>query len=148
MRSGISYIQVLVVVAMIAILAAISSPYYLHFQSRQQLSATAETLLADIRLAQSKAMQRDKGDQWGIHINNTAGEYTIFYGELYSAVESNNITVQYPTNISLSPNQDISFAPVTGTPITGATSITVSSAAITTETYTITINDEGSTQIN
>lgn len=147
MRSGITYIQVLVVVAMIGILAAISSPYYLHFQSRQQLSATAETLLADIRLAQSKAMQRNNGDQWGIHIDNAAGEYTIYYGELYSASESNNITVPYPTNISLSPNQDISFAPVTGAP-TSATSITVSSSAIPTETYTITINDEGSTQIN
>lgn len=144
---GFNYIQVLLVFAIIAILAAAASPFYVQFQSRQQLQATATTLLSDIRLTQSRAMHRYQNDTWGIHIADSTKTYVLFYGSSYSASDSHNVPVVYPNSISLSPDQDVSLLSVTGQPSSGtAVTITVTSSRLPTESLTVTINAEGATQ--
>lgn len=149
MPKGFSYVQILLIVAIIAVLAASSAPYYLQFQVRQQLQSTSSILLADIRYAQSKAMQQAEHDQWGVHISDSDKEYVLYYGSTYSAAESNNVVIDYPASVSLSPDQDILFEPVTGVPTSGtSTTITVTSSAVPNESFTISINEEGRTSRN
>lgn len=144
---GFNYIQVLLVFAIIAVLAAVASPFYVQFQSRQQLQATATILLSDIRLTQSRAMHTYQADTWGIHIDDSTKTYVLFYGTSYSAGDSHNVPIDYPSTITLSPDQDISLLPVTGQPRSGNTAtITVASSRLPAESLTVTINAEGATQ--
>ncbi len=145
---GFSYIQVLVVVAMLSILAAVSSPYYIQFQYKQRLHSSAEALLSDIRLVQGKAMQQMEDDQWGVHISDSDKAYVLFYGGTYNSTEANNMSISYVNSVSISPDQDIVFDPVTGAPTSGSdVTVTVSSSSLS-ETRTITINSEGMTYID
>lgn len=148
MPRGNSYLQVLLVVAMLTILAAVASPMYAQFQYRQRLHGTADILLSDIRLTQSKAMQSVKNNQWGIHINDSDKAYVIFYGSTYNPTEPENYSISYPNSISMSPNQDIVFQAITGLPESASsTTINISSQNLN-ESRSIVINEEGMTESN
>lgn len=148
MPRGNSYLQVLLVVAMLTILAAVASPMYAQFQYRQRLHGTADILLSDIRLTQSKAMQSVKNNQWGIHINDSDKAYVIFYGSTYNPAEPENYSVSYPNSISISPNQDIVFQSITGLPDSASsTTINITSQNLN-ESRSIVINEEGMTESN
>lgn len=147
MPNGYSYLQVLIVIAIISIIAAAASPYYLNFQTRQQLSSTADVFLSDIRYVQGKSMQREQDNQWGLHVNDADKEYVLFYGTTYNSGESNNIPVSYPGSVSISPDTDLVFDAITGIPATSV-SFTLTSSAFSTESYTISINEEGTTEKN
>ncbi len=143
-RAGYSYLQILLVVALLAILAAVASPYYVSWQQQQRVQSTTLLLISDLQNAQTKAMQRYYNDTWGIHINDSAKAYTVFHGSSYSAMDSNNYAVTYPSSVSLSPNQDIVFSPSSGALASASSvTITVTSASIATETQTIYINAQG-----
>lgn len=146
MRDGFSYVQILLIVAVISILGAVSAPYYVQFQTRQQLSEVTDRLLVDLRYAQTKAMQQAEQNQWGIHIQDSDKAYVLFYGPIYSLSQSNNQTITYAGSMSVTPNQDIVFAPVTGIPTT-PTTITIQSSAIPDDIRTIDINAEGRIQV-
>ncbi len=147
MQSGHTYLQVLMVVGIITILAAVASPFYVQFQYRQRLYSVSDGLLSDLRLTQAKAMQSEQNDVWGIHVSDTDKAYVIFYGSSYNPTESNNMSVAYPDSISISPDQDVVFSEVEGLPDIGSTSFTVSSTNLS-DTQTITINEEGQTDSN
>lgn len=148
MPRGNSYLQVLLVVAMLTILAAVASPMYAQFQYRQRLHGTADILLSDIRLTQTKSIQSESNNQWGIHINDADKAYVIFYGTTYDPGESENYTVSYPNSISVWPNQDIVFESITGQPVSGVdTTISITSQNLN-ESRSIIINEEGMTETN
>ncbi|MBI2416161.1 MAG: GspH/FimT family protein [Candidatus Kerfeldbacteria bacterium] len=137
-----NYLQVLLVFAIIAILAAVASPFYLQFQSRQQLQAAAQTLLSDVRVTQAKAMERYQNTSWGIRLEDSNKQYVVFS-------DANNFTIPYANSITISsPDQDVQFSAVTGEPSNGSTTITISSSWLPDEPYTITINEAGNTELN
>lgn len=148
MPQGYSYLQVLVVVAVLTILAAVSSPFYVQFQYRQRLHSTADVLLSDIRLTQSKAMHGVEDDQWGVHISDGDKSYVVFYGSTFNAGEPNNFSVDYAASVSISPDQDIVFDAVTGIPSSGSsTTLSITSSNLSDTRY-VTINSEGMTEAN
>lgn len=136
MERGYSYIQMLLVIALLAILAAVASPYYLSWQQRQQIRSTSSMLLADLRYVQSRAMQREQDTTWGITIDDNAKEYIL--------TGSANQTITYPDHIvvAASPASEIEFAGLTGIP-TNSSTIMISSTSLPSAQHTITINDEG-----
>lgn len=140
--NGYSYLQILLVIALLAILAAVASPYYLEWQQRQRIQSTTLTLLADLRLAQTRAQQRLYNAPWGVHMADASKTYVIFHGTSYQPTDTYNFSVTYPDSIVLNPNQDIVFTPVTGT-ISRAAAITISSASLPNETATLTISTQG-----
>lgn len=141
--TGYSYIQLLLVIALLAILAAVASPYYLQWQQRQRLQSTTLMLLSDLRLAQTRAQQRAENAQWGVHIDDSAKAYVIFHGSSYDTADQYNFTVDYPTSLNLSPNQDIVFTAVTGQLQAAVSTITISSNSLAGATEFIGINPQG-----
>lgn len=142
--AGYSYIQLLLVIALLAILAAVASPYYLQWQQRQRIQSTALMLLSDLRLAQTRAQQRANDAPWGIRIDDASKTYVIFHGANYNPTDQYNFTVSYSSSINLSPNQTIVFAAVSGQLVTpDASTITVSAASLPNETELIVISPQG-----
>lgn len=147
MARGYSYVQMLLVIALLAILAAASSPYYFSWQQRQQLRSMSGMLLADLSYVQSRAMQREQDDVWGLYIDDAAKAYILFHGSSYSASDPYNQTVTYPnsTVVTASPSNEIVFAGLTGEP-TSPTTITITSTSLPSDSNTITINALGVVQ--
>ncbi len=142
LRSGFSYVQLLLVIALLVILAGISAPYYLTWQARQQLRTTSSMLWSDLHYAQSRAMQREYDAAWGVHINNTDHTYTVFHGDTYNSGDAYNEIVHYSSNVTITPATDVVFLGLTGavaTPIT----YTITSNSLPSEIETIDINVEG-----
>jgi Tfp pilus assembly protein FimT len=142
LRAGFSYVQLLLVVALLVILAGISAPYYLTWQARQQLRTTSSMLWADLHYAQSRAMQREQDAGWGVHFDNSTHSYTLFHGSTYLSSDVYNETIQYSSNVTITPTTDIAFAGLTGE-VTSPITYTITSNSLPTETETISINVEG-----
>ncbi|MBI4407176.1 MAG: hypothetical protein HY565_01610 [Candidatus Kerfeldbacteria bacterium] len=144
MVRGYSYIQMLLVIALLALLAAVASPYYLAWQQRQSLRSTSSILLSDLRYVQSKAMQREQDASWGIYIDDSSKHYTLFHGASYSASDAYNQTVSYPASVSISasPTNEIALAGLTGA-VASEITITMTSVSLPTASKTIHINAEG-----
>ena len=139
--AGFSYVQLLLVITLLVILAGAASPYYLSWQTRQQARTTSTMLWSDLHYTQSRSIQLEQGDSWGIHIDNTAHQYVIFRGASYSSSDTYNETITYPTGVTISPSSDIVFSGLTGT--TTATTLTITPAALPSAAETITINAQG-----
>lgn len=76
---GFTLLEVLLVVAVLAILSVISFGAYSGFMRNAQLNAASESLVFDLKQAQSKSMSGEKGLKWGIHfVNSTNDYYEIF----------------------------------------------------------------------
>lgn len=136
MVRGYSYVQMLMVITLLAILAAVASPYYLSWQQRQAVRSTSSMVLADLRFMQSRSMQREQDTTWGIVIDDAAKQYTL--------TGNYNQTVSYPDSIMITaiPSPTIVFVGLTGLP-TAATTIAITSTSLPSATKTITINAEG-----
>lgn len=143
MARGISYVQLLLVIALLAILAGISAPYLLSWQQRERVRTTATMLWADLHYAQSKAMQLELGEPWGIHIDDASKEYVLFSGTTYNPTDSNNEPIAYANSVSITPSTDLVFAGLTGEPITGTDTTLTVAATSGVATITITINAAG-----
>lgn len=146
-RAGYSYLQILLVVALLAILAAVASPYYVRWQQQQRVQSTTLLLISDLQNVQTKAMQRYYNDAWGIRINDSAKAYTVFHGSTYNATDNYNYEVAYPSSVSLSlssDQEDIVFTPSSGVLASAsAVVITVTSTSLPIEAQTININAQG-----
>ncbi len=139
---GFSYIQLLLVITMLAVLAAVASPYYLSWQTRQQVRSTSAMLWSDLHYAQSRAMQLEQSDAWGVHINQSQHEYVIFHGSTYDSSDLYNETITYSDGVTITPDTDIAFAGLTGAVASDLT-LTITANALPSESRTITINEEG-----
>ncbi len=144
MARGYSYIQMLLVIALLALLAAVASPYYLSWQQRQNLRSTSSILLSDLRYVQSKAMQREQSASWGVYIDDSSKHYILFHGASYSASDPYNQTVSYPASVSInaSPTSEIAFAGLTAA-VASEITITMTSVSLPAASKTIHINEAG-----
>ena len=138
MARGYSYVQMLMVISLLAILAAASSPYYFSWQQRQQVRSTSSMLLADLRLTQSRSMQREQNTTWSILVEDSAKQYHVMSGA--NAYQ----TITYPDSIvvSASPTDEVEFAGLTGA-VAVASTITITSSNLSGASDTITINAAG-----
>jgi len=154
--SGFTIIEVLLTVAIMAILSAISVGSYLSTHRRTLLDSTSQEMTVYLRFAQQKALSQEEGQDWGIHFENPssgAGFYALFFGNPYN---SGNVRerIYLPGGIKyLVPSPgltiDVIFERLSGTP-NGSQSIEITfvgEGAGTTNKKTISINAAGAISI-
>lgn len=140
-NSGFTLLEVIIVVTVLAILAAIASGIYSNLGKNTELNSVAETISFDLRRAQSRAMVGEGGFKWGIHFVNGATDYYEAFstptdysdaGKVVVATTtlSNGITFSSP---AAGFSTDVIFNKITGT-------TTASSIVIANQNYTKTIN--------
>lgn len=135
---GFTLLEVLLSVAMIAIIATFSSPLYVNLMVRNDLDIATTTTAQSLRRASILALGSDGDSRWGIRM--VSGQIVIFKGSSYATRDTTYDEVYaISPAITLGGTSEIVFEEVTGFPL-GTGSITLTANA---DTKTVTINSKG-----
>lgn len=103
-QKGFTLIEVLIASSILILLIGLTTINLLHARSQSNLTATVDTLTADLKQQQLKAMAGDtegrtSNDDYGIYFGTNS--YTLFHGT-YSPSDPSNHTIQLGDNIQIS----------------------------------------------
>ena len=81
-QRGITFSELLVVVAILIVLAALAIPTFLFFQEESDLSNSAEEIVSVLRLARNKTLASVEASQWGVYFSTSTvpHQYILFKG--------------------------------------------------------------------
>ena len=153
-QQGFTLIEVMISVAIIAVLLALSSVNFGQSQSAVNVATATDRLLADIKSQQSLAMAGEMGSAMsaqphGIFIQSN--QYTLYAAPTFSSGDSNNFALSAPSSITFSstlPGSTLLFDTGSGSVhgfVNGSNTITVSGVG---GARTITIDRFGATTVN
>ncbi len=105
MRKGFTLIEVIVVLAIVSTLFAMTIVSLNSFQQNTYQNTSEDVFLSDLRLQQLKSMTGDNNssstvEPFGVYFSSNS--YTLFRGNTYSASDPENFTVELNPNLSFS----------------------------------------------
>ena len=139
-QEGFTLIEMILVVAIIALLAGFGVPIYYSFLAKNDLEVAAGTTTQLLRRAQLNSQAMVGDSSWGVKVQNSGA--TLFKGTSYSAVRdtSGDEVFSFANNLIVSDLTEILFTKFTGVVSTvGTTTLTLPSG----ELKNITINSQG-----
>ena len=137
--AGFTLLEVLMSIAIITSLAAVSLPVFQSFQVRNDLHVAATTVAQSFRRAQTLAQASDGDISWGLKVQ--AGSIVIFKGVNYAGRDASYDEIfDLPGDITPTGLGEVVFAKFTGDPSTTGT-VTLTSS--TNETISLTLNSRG-----
>lgn len=138
-NTGFTLLEVLLSVAIIALLAGLGTPIYQSFQVRNDLDVATNTIAQSLRRAQVLSQAVDGDTSWGLSVQG--GAVTLFRGVSYASRDASFDEVfDLPGSIIPSGVSEVVYEKFTGEPQTTGTVILTSNAN---ETRNITINEKG-----
>jgi prepilin-type N-terminal cleavage/methylation domain-containing protein len=139
---GFTLVELILVVAIIAILAVSSAPFVSRFLFTQNLESAQDKTVSSLRKAQAYAMDNKNDAAWGVCLAGTS--LRLFRGTCASPTYQENFDV---SDITVSGLSEISFSGATGRrgEPSGAATITLSNDV---GTKTVSINNAGGITIN
>lgn len=138
-NSGFTLLEVLLSVAIIALITGIGIPIYQSFQTRNDLDIAANTIAQSLRRAQSLSQASDSDISWGLRVQN--GSIVLFQGSSYGTRDTTFDEIfDLPQSITPSGVSEIVYSKFFGEPQAIGTITLISD---TNETRTITINAKG-----
>lgn len=136
---GFTLIEVLLSVAVIGLLTALSAPLYQSFQVRNDLDIAAGTVAQDLRRAIILSRAVDGDSSWGVSVQSNT--VTVFKGASFAGRDATfDETDTVPASISLTGLSEVVMAKLTGLPATTGT-ITLNSSV--NHSRVVTINAQG-----
>lgn len=141
-KRGFSLPEILITVAILLILAAVSVPLYGNFQAHGTLEAASARLLQDVRIAQSRAVAGEGDAAAGVHFE--ADRYVLFRGNDFGENPSFDEEVVLDESLALTKTftaDDVVFSRGRGLP--SATGTIMLFDAVGTNTREILINEIG-----
>ncbi|HLD81815.1 MAG TPA: prepilin-type N-terminal cleavage/methylation domain-containing protein [Patescibacteria group bacterium] len=134
-QKGFTFLELLLSIALIALISAFTIPIFQHFQVRNDLDIATQNIVQTMRRAQILAQTMKDDDTWGVAIEN--GSITLFKGE-ESGSDFDEV-FDMPTSITPSGLTTVIFSKATGYPNSHGTLVLTTS----TETKNIIINEKG-----
>lgn len=131
LHKGFSLLEVLLVVALLAILASSGVGYYRSTAVQIQLKSFANGLVTDMQYARSRSVNGENSLKWGVHVVNGTNDYYEIFStptDYADATKSVYATTTAPKGVTFSDpadstSKDIIFSRIAGT--TTATSVSV-----------------------
>ena len=126
-QAGVTLLEVMLSVAVIALLAGMAAPVYQSFQVRNDLDVAANTLAQTLRRAQLLSKIGVNEGAWGVFVQS--GSITLFQGDTYAGRNTAYDEVwSVPNSISVSGVAEIVYTKFIGTTLTPGT-ITLTSSS-------------------
>lgn len=139
--SGFTLVELLLSIAMIAILAGIGAPIFVRSQTKNDLDTAVEILVESLRRAEVLSQANDGDTTWGV--NFASGAITLFKGSSFAGRDSSYDEVfSLSSAISGSGLTEVVMAKLTGYPNTTGTTTLTSNTNVS-DSATITINSRG-----
>ncbi len=144
-KKGLSFIEVLLVIGVMALIAVIALSTFISFRKHSALAMDTDTVIGLLRQARNQTLSSKNSSAYGVHF--TAPSVTLFTGSAYSAGAADNQTFVLSSTdtiltISLTGGgSDVVFQRLTGE--TGQNGTIVLSAPGIPETKTVTIYKTG-----
>lgn len=136
---GFTLVELLLSVGIIALLAGLSAPVYVSFQTRNDLEVTSQSIVEMLRRAQTYARGVNGDSQWGVAIQSSTA--ILFKGATYATRDATyDETQTISPSTAVSGLSEIVFSKLDATP---STTGTITLTANTNDTRTITINGKG-----
>ncbi len=137
---GFTFVEILIVLAIMAILAAISLAGMSRYGARQQHTQLVTELKSGLTEARSKSMASLEDTTYGVYMGTSTIEY--FAGSVVTPGNSANQIIPIPAAVTVIPRltgaaTDVLFARVTGEPDVVGTIDVVDTRSIATTTITI-----------
>ncbi len=149
-NSGFTIIEVMIVIVITGILAALAVPKYVNFYQKHQLITASVDSVQLIRSAQDYAMASRGHDEFGIHIvNGAGGSLEVFKGSSYISRDTSfeGEIINLPASVTLIDtisDPDIVFLRIEGsTSDTGTITLSTDS-----DSKTITIYETGLAEVD
>lgn len=137
-RRGFTLIEVMLTMALVGILALLSSPLYGNFIFSQEIPVVRDELQGSFAKAQLYSMTGKNVSPWGVAISD--GEIILFQGSSFaSRDQAFDETFAIHPRVTISGMSEVVFVQTTGRPDSQPT-ITVSGNDV---TETFTMNSEG-----
>lgn len=115
-QKGVSLVELLLVVALIAMLGGLSLPFYRGYQIEQGLDTTSKDMVQALREAQNMATTGKSDDEWGVHFDIGNQEFGVYQGVVFSEYYYSGAGIDGYLNFSTDFGQDIYFIKTTGAP--------------------------------
>lgn len=136
---GFTLSEMLLSVALLAIIGGMSVPMYRVFMVRDELDVAVTTVVQNLRRAQSMSRSSSGDMTWGVHVG--VGSILVYKGASYVLRDSSfDENTSIPTTIVPTGMNEVTFSKSSGVPSATGTFILTSQAN---ETRTITINEKG-----
>ena len=140
---GVTLVELLIVIALIAIIGASTTPVLSNFLARNYLRNKTNELVASLRTAQINTISGKEDSQWGV--NTSTSEITLFKGSSFAGRDTNfDQSFSIPATITIT-TDEIVFDRLTGDPDAVATLTITSNAG---DSNTVTVNEVGTVNVN
>ena len=150
-KKGLTALEVLIAIAIIAILVALVLPNFSAMRKNQTLKNAAEDVASSLRTAKSQSLASINSSEYGVHFEET--KIVIFKGKTYLQNSPDNITIDIiaPASISnvtlggVSGNiGDVYFQKISGDPsLSGSVTVSIPNSS-----KTINLSAVGAVTIN
>lgn len=137
---GVTFIELLIIIAIVMIIAAGASPFYVNLISRNNLNSTRNGFVSSLRKAQTYAISGKDNTTWGVCV--TGGNVRLFGGAC--ATPSRKEEIGIPGGVVVGGFSTVTFTDLRGEP-SSAFTFTLSNQA---GTKTIIINSTGNVSAN
>lgn len=143
MKNGFTLIELILVIALVAIISSFSAPVYTSFISKNNLENKTFEIKGVLTKAESNTISGKQDLNWGVYF--LPNKFILFAGDSYiSRNPAFDETHSFPSSVSVSGISEIVFQSPRGQPSTTGT-ITITSQG---DSNTVSINSEGSVDIN
>lgn len=99
MTKGLTLIEALIVISILAIITGLLSANFLAFQNKGDLEGTNRQVVTDLRQMQSAAWSSLDDKSWGVHLESDF--YVLFSGDTYNSADTQNKRRNLPSNIKI-----------------------------------------------
>ncbi|TSC51864.1 MAG: hypothetical protein LiPW41_811 [Parcubacteria group bacterium LiPW_41] len=121
-KSGFSLLELLLTIAVIAVIGAIGSGFYIQFSRGIELDETAKAIVADLKLARENALAGKNQMKWGIRFTNASQDYYELFSTptVYGGVSSTIVSTTYLNSVisfdtpTSSTSLDVVFSKISG----------------------------------
>lgn len=144
---GFTLIELIIVMAILAVVGALSVPFIQSFQVSSNLSTHTTTITQTLRRAQQQAIAGQNSSSWGVYFDDGVKMFILFLGNDFATRDqSYDLATDYPEVFTVTTNfaDEIYFSIFSGQPSTVGT---VNVSSLNNETKTISIDSFGLIQI-